>query len=219
MRILFFSLLFIFFSGNSFGQDKKAQDAARRLQQQNQRLASEKAQLERERGQLTEKLVDQEKQSKKSLQDARAKHSRELAKLKEADDQKLAEAAAREEELKSKLTASEQALSESRRDGEQLRKRLANQQETIGFWQARTGACGARSDELSKIGNELLERYRTKSCSQIGLDNESLTGIGRAHMENVVDGYRERLRKASMEPKEEVKKQEPVKQQEAEVKK
>src|SRR5262249_51529952 len=155
-----------------------------------------KAQLERERGQLTEKLADQEKQSKKDLQDARAKHNREFAKLKEADEQKLAEAASREAELKAQLATTEQALGEARREGEQLRKRVANQQETIGFWQAKTGVCGARGDELNKIGNELLERYRTKRCSDIGLDNESIIGVGRAHMENVVDSYRERLRKA-----------------------
>jgi len=198
MRMSAFALLLIFFSANSFAQDKKAQDAARRLQQQNQRLASEKAQLERERGQLAEKLAAQEKEAKKQADGARARHGRELAKLREESAQRLAEAAAREEELKAKLAATEQSLAESRREGELLRKRIANQQETIGFWQAKTGACGARSDELEKIGNELVERYRAKTCGDIGVDNDVFTGIGRARMENLLEDYRERLRKAGL---------------------
>lgn len=194
MKPLVLVFLSISFIGASFGQDKRAQDAARRLQQQNQRLASEKAQLERERGQLAQKLAEQEKEAKKQADGARARHGRELAKLREESAQKLAEAAAREEELKAKLAATEQSLAESRREGELLRKRIANQQETIGFWQAKSGACAARNDELSRIGYELVERYRVKTCGDVGVDNDVFTGIGRARMENLLEDYKDRLR-------------------------
>jgi len=180
-------------------QDKKAQDAARRLQAANQRLASEKAQLERDKSQLAQKLAEQEKSSAKELQGARSRHDRELARLRKSSEEQLAQAAEREDALESELLETQDALAEARREGEQLRKRLANQEQTIGFWEKRSSSCDARNAELSKIGNDLIERYRGKTCEDVALENEPFTGLGRARMENLLEDYRERLRAQRVE--------------------
>ncbi|HJY78352.1 MAG TPA: hypothetical protein VKE95_17060 [Burkholderiales bacterium] len=198
-------------AGATQAQDKKGQqEALRRLQASNQRLASEKAQLEREKAKLEaerDEAAKARRSAEGSLKGERgtvAKQKKDLEALEEAKrglEEKLAEAAKREDGLKQELTQTAKALAEAQSRGEQLAKRLANQQQTIGFWQGETDACRSKNTELGKLGNELLARYRAKTCEDVQNENEPFTGIGRARAENLLDDYRVKLREQSFEVK------------------
>jgi predicted nucleic acid-binding Zn-ribbon protein len=195
MRLFALAVLVLALS-SVHAQDKKAQEAMRRLHAANQKLASEKAQLERERAKLAQEregLAGELKQSRGKA--ARAERALRKAEAdREALERRLGEAEAREAALKAGLAQTEKALAEARRNGEQLGRRLANQTETIGFWQKETGACRERNGELVKLGRELAERYRNKTCADIAVENEPFTGIGRARMENLLEDYEDKLR-------------------------
>jgi len=183
----------------AMGQDKKSQDAVRRLSAANQRLVSEKAQLERDKAQALQKLGEVEKaradaESELKVERGNGVKARRLGDEKRALEQKLADSQAREADLKGKLGETEAALAAARQEGEQLKRRVGNQKDTIGLWQVKTSACEAKNGELAKLGYELVERYRHKSCADIALDNEPFTGIGRARMENLLEDYKDRLR-------------------------
>lgn len=200
MKILLIALL-LAFSGSLYSQDRE-KDALRRMQAANQRLAAERAQLEREKAKLeqAQQAAAKEKSAlEKSLKGEKgvvAKQRKEIEALEAAKtglEAKLAEAAAREAALAAKLAETEKALAASRQDGEQLRKRIANQSGTIGLWQAKAGDCQAKNGELARLGHELAERYRAKSCADVGRENEVFTGLGRARMENLLEDYKDRI--------------------------
>lgn len=202
MRILI-CLLLMLFSLNGTAQDKKSQDALRRMQALNQRLASEKAQLEREKAQLAKENAEAEAARKalastlKGERGTTAGQKQEIEKLGQAGrelEAKLADALKREEALQRQLAETEKALAESRAGGELLARRVANQAGTIGLWQEKTASCEAKNGELAKLGHELAERYRAKTCGDAMQDNEPFTGIGRARMENLLEDYKDRLR-------------------------
>jgi len=202
-RLAVLGALLLLTAGAPLAQDKKAQDALRRLQATNQRLASDKAQLEREKAKLEEELT-KGRSVERSLKSERGNQKKAIGALTEERDAlqgELAEADEHAAALAGKLAATEQALAEAQARGEQLARRLANQQKTSGFWQGEADACRAKNSELGKLGNELLVRYRAKTCEEISEQNEPFTGLGRARMENLLEDYRDKLREQRYETK------------------
>lgn len=209
-------LLLLIFSLNGIAQDKK--DAAKRLQQANQKLAGEKAALEREKAQLARdkgdltKERDALKEDADKLKASAARNAREAKKLAgEADKSRadLAAAAGREAALKGELAKTGANLQEAQRNGEQLTRRLANQGETSRHWQAKTDACEGKNVQLLELNGELLGRYRAKSCGDALVEAEPFTGLGRVRLENLIEEYRDRIQgarfRAAEEPKEKAK--------------
>jgi chromosome segregation ATPase len=203
MRAALLLVLALAAPGAPLADEARLQEALKRLQAANQRLAVDKAQLERERARLEQergeavRARDALEGKVKSSRGAAAKSAAELEKAQEATkalEGKLSEAGTREDALKTKVVETEKALAESRRDAEALRKRIANQSATIGAWQAKAGDCEAKNGELARLGNELAERYRAKTCEQIGAENEPFTGIERAQMENLLEDYKDKIR-------------------------
>jgi chromosome segregation ATPase len=195
MRLLSL-LLALALCAPAVAQDKRMQEAVRRLQAQNQRLASERADLEREKAKLEQEKDDAQK-SRSALERKVKSGARERQDLEDANtalELELADAEDREEALKARLAETEKALAAAREEGAQLRKRLANQGTTIGFWQAKTEACQAKNGELAKLGYDLVERYRQKTCGDITLENEPFTGIARVRMENLLEDYKDQVR-------------------------
>jgi chromosome segregation protein len=210
MRAALLLVLALAAPGALAADEARLQDALKRLQAANQRLAADKAQLERERARLERerdeaaKARDGMEGKLKSSRGAVAKTAAELEDSQAAGralEGKLAEAGAREEALKAKLAETEQALAASRRDAEALRKRIANQSATIGAWQAKTESCRFKNEALADLGGELAERYRAKTCADIGAENEPFTGIWRARMEDMLEEYRDRLTGQRFDPK------------------
>lgn len=202
-----FCMLLLMLSMNGMAQDKKGQDAQRRLQQANQKLAGEKAALEREKAQLARDKAeltrerDELKDGAGKLKGAVARHAREAKKLGEEADKlraDLAAAVAREEALRGDLAKTAAGLQEAQRHAEQLGKRLANQGATSSFWQAKTESCEGKNLQLLDINAELLERYRAQALAGA----EPFTGITRARLENLVEEYRDRLAGARSRSKE-----------------
>jgi chromosome segregation ATPase len=205
-RLAVLGALLLLAAGAPLAQDKKAQDALRRLQATNQRLASDKAQLEREKAKLEEEVA-KGRSAERSLKSERGtvaglrKAIGALEEERDALQADLVEADEHAAELAETLAATEKALAEAQGRGEQLARRLANQQKTTGFWQGEADACRAKNAELGKLGGELLERYRAKTCDEISQQNEPFTGIGRARMENLLEDYGDKLREQKYETK------------------
>jgi chromosome segregation ATPase len=205
MRIAAAFFFTVLLATNVIAQDKKgAQDAAlRRLNAQNQRLASEKAKLERENAEAARALDSAQKdlQGQRLAAARNAKEAKRLGEELEYLEQETAAAFAREDELRQRLAETETALAAAREDAAMLRKRLANQTDTIGYWQAKTSECQAKNGDLAKLGYDLAERYRAKTCADIAVQNEPFTGIGRARMENLLEDYKEQLRAKRFDPR------------------
>ena len=210
MRVLLLSMILMLLPGISHSQDKKAQDAQRRLQAANQRLAAEKAQLERDKAQLAQKLAEAEKSGAaaarqfKSERGVAVSRKEQIEKLEQAVrelEQRIGAGQEREELLALELGETEELLGAALHEGEQLRKRLANQVETIAFWQGETEGCRTKNGELGKLGLDLAERYRAKTCDDVQAENEPFTGIGRARMENLLEDYRDKVRAQRYEVK------------------
>lgn len=191
-------LVLLLGSLNVMAQDKKGQDAQRRLQQANQKLAGEKAALERDKAQLTREKADLAKERDElkegagRLKGAAARQARDAKQLREEGDklkEALAAAAQREEALKGELARTAASLQAAQRNGEQLGKRLGNQGETSKHWQAKAESCEGKNVQLLELNGELLERYRVQALAGA----EPFTGITRARLENLVEEYRDRL--------------------------
>jgi chromosome segregation ATPase len=199
-------------AGPAVAQDKK--DAARRLQQINQKLAADKAALEREKAALARDKAEltQERDALKEdagkLKGAAARKAAEAKKLAEEGEKlraDLAAAAEREAVLKAELAKTAESLQSSQRTAEQLGKRLANQGETSGHWQAKTQACEGKNVELADLNGELLERYRNKGCAEALGEAEPFFGVRRARLENLIEEYKDRIGAARFRAADELK--------------
>jgi hypothetical protein len=197
-RILFTGIL-LFSAAAAPAEDRKD---AKQLQAVNQRLAAEKAALERDKAVLLRdkaaltKERDTLKADLDTQSEAATRNGAEARRLRaETGKQRaeLAAAAEREAELKDDLAKTSAALKEAKQTGEQLARRLANQGETSRYWQAKTELCEAKNTELAKIGADLLERYRDKSCLDAQAQNEPFTGIARVRLENLMEEYKDRV--------------------------
>src|SRR5262249_50392615 len=179
--------------------------ALRRLNAQNQRLAADKAKLEREKEEAARSLATAQKdlQGQRSAAARNAKEAKRLSEELADRELELAGALAQVAELGERLAEAESALATAREEGDSLKKRLANQANSIAFWRTKTDACQAKNGELAKLGYELAERYRAKTCDDINLENEPFTGIARARMENLLEDYRDQVRAKRFDAREE----------------
>jgi chromosome segregation ATPase len=181
----------------ALAEDKRLQDAVKRLQSSNQRLSGEKAQLERDKAEL-EKERSGLDADLKTQRAAAARTKRELKAQQQAHTEleaKLGDAQKHEEELNAQLAALRAELEQAKTEGAQLRTRVANQEQTIGFWRTRIDACTTQNVKLIEIGSELAGRYRDKSCADAMLQAEPFTQLRRVEFENLVEEYKERLAK------------------------
>jgi len=168
-----------------------------------QKLANDKAALERERAQLSRDKADLSS-SRDSLKRDLDKQKREAARgAKEsvALRAEVAAAAEREQALKSELAKTTAELQEARRVSEQLATRLTNQSSTSHYWEARAGSCGQKNAKLVGINVELLDKYRAKSCTDAIMEEEPFTGLRKTEMENLIQEYRDRAAKERFDPR------------------
>jgi len=199
-------LLAVLFATAALAQDKKQQEQARRLQQQVQKLSGEKSVLEREKAQLAREKTDAEKgrdELKKSVDEAKgglARSRGETAKLRqdlEATRAKLEAETRALAEAKAQLAATAQQLADARADGQRLGTRVANQAASLGSGEKALAACESRNARLAAIGEEVLARYRDKSCGDAFAQAEPFTGIKAVEVENTLQEYRGKIRKES----------------------
>lgn len=155
-------------------QVRRLQQAQRKLEQEKTQLAQEKTSLEAERDAARRKAAGEAQRV--------AGLGREVAGLRQAKEDQAARLAQVEADLKQ---AREQI---AKLDGEGRRL-----QATLGGEKQQHAACVARNQEMHKTGLDILERYRTKGCSDSVLQAEPFTGLKRVDIENAAEDMKERL--------------------------
>ena len=186
-------------------QDRAAEKAARRQQQQLQQLQeqvskaqADKSKLEQDRGAVEQQLKASSQAAAKSSSALRA--ASERAKALEADKTTLA----------AKVAELEKALEQQRQAAEQLRTEKDRELATAaqGFkameaqsvaWQQRFGQqvrltteCSDKNDRLFKISVELLDRWRGKTVLDAVRQREPVLGWSDVQMFNQVQEYRDK---------------------------
>ncbi len=189
--------------------DRRAREAARRIQLMQQQLAQEKAQLEQDKAKLEKENADKEKQLRQ-LQ-AKLKRAEAGTKQTEADaKQKAAEV----DHLKAELDAMSLKFVEQRekadrladsykssvetiktRDAEKetLNARTREQRDIIGRQAQLVQACEEKNLALYELGNDLMRRYRNKSVMDALKQAEPFTQLEKVKMENMLQEYAEKM--------------------------
>jgi len=116
--------------------------------------------------------------------------------------------------LAEKLAASETSLSVRNQELKNLsasladrEARLAKTQKTLdqtqqerqtffselGLRTQELGSCNTKNNNLHKTAEDILKRYKEKSCMTAFLEKEPVTGLKRVKLENEIDEYRDKL--------------------------
>ncbi|ABB75855.1 hypothetical protein SAMN05216403_10544 [Nitrosospira multiformis ATCC 25196] len=174
---------------------KKERQMLRRMQQQLNEMQQQKSALDQEKTALEETLKNAGRETeshKKSAASAAAKASRL---------QKDIEAASRE---KAELSAQ---LKEAQKQNQELdlqRKQLEQDLKITAAALAKEGEhrnlCETNNGELYRIGRELVDWYTSKGPLNAILEAEPFTGMKSVEMENLLEGYREKLETRHLEP-------------------
>jgi chromosome segregation ATPase len=181
----------------------KVQEQAKRQQALIQKLANDKASLERDRAQLSRDKADlsSARDSLKRDLDKQKRQAARGAKESEALRAEVAAAAEREQALKAELAKTTEELQEARRTGEQLTKRLANQSGTSRYWETRADSCGVKNVKLAELNAELLNKYQAKTCGDALMEAEPFTGVRRAEVENMIQEYKDKASRERFDPR------------------
>jgi chromosome segregation ATPase len=189
--------------------DRRAREAARRIQLMQQQLAQEKAQLEQDKAKLEKDNADQGKQIK--LLQAKLKRAEAGTKQTETDvKQKAAEVDRLKAELEAlslkfveqrekadKLADSYKASVETirNRDAEKetLNARTREQRDIIGRQAQLVQACEEKNMALYQLATDLLQRYRNKSVMDALKQAEPFTQLEKVKMENMLQEYAEKM--------------------------
>lgn len=155
-------------------QVKRLQQAQRKLEQEKTQLAQEKASVEAERD-VARKKAEGEAQRVAAL-------GRELGGLRKAKE----DLAARLAQLEVELKQAREQVANLEGEGQRL-------QATLGGEKQQHATCVTRNQEMHKTGLDILERYRSKGCTDSVLQAEPFTGLKRVEIENAAEDMRERL--------------------------
>lgn len=178
--------------------DKRAareREALRRAQQQVQRATQENTALqeklgaaEQERAKLGAEVEAVQQQARSEA--ARGQRlSRELKALGTERDQLAADKQALEAQLK---TATERAA-RLERELAQVTARAQSLDTRNAALDKSLAACGTRSEGLYATGRALIDDCRTHQADKPALSLEAFTGLRRVGLENMLQGYRDKL--------------------------
>ena len=189
--------------------DRRAREAARRIQIMQQQLTQEKAQLEQDKAKLEKENADKDKQIKQlqaklKRTEAGTKQSEaeikqkaeELDHLKtqlEATSLKFVQAREKSDGLADVYKSSLETIKQRDAEKEILNSRLAEQREVVGRQSRLVQACEEKNLALYGLGNELLGKYRSKGVVEALKQAEPFTQIERVRMENLWQEYRDKL--------------------------
>lgn len=203
------------YSASAQQDDRRAREAARRIQLMQQQLAQEKAQLEQDKAKLEKDNADKDKQIRQ-LQ-ARLKRSDAGSKQTEAE---VKEKSAEVEKLKAELADLSLKFVEQRekadrladgyklsletiknRDAEKetLNARALEQREIIARQVRMVQACEEKNLALYQLGTDLMKRYRNKSVMDALKQAEPFTQLEKVKMENLLQEYTEKLEAKKIE--------------------
>jgi chromosome segregation ATPase len=208
----------------------REQELIRRLRQQVQQLQAEQATAQQAAqtaqaalaAKTKEQSTAQAAQSalERQLQTARGEASRlrstsTTTATQLSDAAKAAEALrAEREQLAERLQQAQGQLEQGRRGAEQLRgdvaqraRALAERERLFTELQSRhstqaegLNACMANNQSLHALGNELLARYAGKGFGDVLAVNEPFLQFKRVELENLVQGYQDKLDAQALKP-------------------
>ena len=168
----------------AFSAEKKAdpnKEQVRRLQQVQRQLEQEKTQLTEARVAAEAELGESRKKAEAEARRA-ASLGKELSTLRGARDALAAKLVETEAEVR--RTQEQQRASET--EGKRLQNALATEKQQLA-------AALERNQEMHKVSVEVLGLYEKKSCFDSTLQSESLTGLKRVEIENVIEDMRDKL--------------------------
>jgi chromosome segregation ATPase len=178
--------------------DRKAsreREAMRRAQQQVQQMQGQLSTLGEEKDKLTQDL-DKATNDLKSTKAHNAQVGRKLA----AEQQKREELEKELAATKETLDKTQASLTETTRNLDDTRLKLATTEaqkkelETIkAFRERQISACEDKNKSMYQIGRDLMVRYEQKHCGEVFAEKEPFTGLKRVEMENMMEGYRDKL--------------------------
>ncbi len=189
--------------------DRRAREAARRIQLMQQQLTQEKAQLEQDKAKLQKDNADKEKQikqlqarlkrteagTKQTESDVKQKAA-EVDRLKaeqEALSLKFVEQREKADKLADSYKASVETIRNRDAEKETLNMRTLEQREIIGRQAQMMQACEEKNIALYQLGTDLLQRYRSKSVMDALKQAEPFTQLEKVKMENLLQEYSEKM--------------------------
>jgi len=179
----------------AFAGDKKGnkeREAARRVQIMQQQFAQEKATLEKDKSDLSQKVDDLTKQSESARQDAtqlerkRSSLTRELATAK-------GEVATLREKLHKSETGHAELVVLHKQESEKNQKQVGLLQAALAQRGQALGSCETKNGKLYELNREILAQYRDKDFLDALVQVDPLTGIKSVQVENFLEEYRDKL--------------------------
>jgi hypothetical protein len=186
-------------------QDRNAEKAQRRLQQQLQQAQQQLTQAQAEKTKAEQDRAALEKKAK-----GRSQSSARIAAAQRAKDQSLKQALTEKEELSQRVAMIEKTREEERRESGRLlatrerevvlaKQALKDKEDERVELQARFGEqvrlvtqCGDKNEKLGKLSVELINRYRNKGVFEALAQKEPLIGLKDVQMFNLAQEYRDR---------------------------
>jgi chromosome segregation ATPase len=78
----------------------------------------------------------------------------------------------------------------------------------LGLRTQELGSCNTKNDGLHKTAEDILKRYKEKTCMTAILEKEPVTGLQRVKLENEIDEYRDKLERDATLPTQQAKRKE-----------
>jgi len=183
-------------TGSAFADsDRREREVMRRAEQQVQQMQGQLSTLQEDKDKLTQDL-DKASNELKSTKAHTAQVGKQLA-----EEQQKREASEKElASTKQTLEQTQTSLEETTRNLEETRHKLAASESAKmelehikDFKERQISACEDKNKSLYQIGRELIVRYENKSCGEILSEKEPFTGLKAVEMENMMEGYRDKL--------------------------
>ena len=177
----------------------KEREAAHRMQIMQMQFSEEKAALEKDKNDLTQKVDDLTKQAESTKQGAdqaerkRAALAKELTAAKTELTAAKAEVTSLQEKLHQLKTAHAGLIALNKQDLEKYQKQIALAQNAVAQRGQALGTCEQKNAKLYQLNREILTRYRDKGVLDAITQADPLTGIQSVRMENILEEYRDKL--------------------------
>jgi len=173
----------------------RSKNALRKMQLIQQQLASEKAQLEKEKEDLAKRVSDLTNDAEKGKDAVAAESKKKNALARELDvaqkeraklEESLKDARNKLDELSKMHQETLQALSQRDSQKKSLESTVARQVDTIS-------SCESKNLKLYELNAQILSSYKDKGIVDALLHAEPLTQIKTVEIENLLQEYRDKI--------------------------
>lgn len=170
----------------------KEREAARKLQVMQQQFSAEKAALERDKAELTEKTdelsrqANSARQSVSQLERKRSSLAKDLFAAKE-------ESVALQEKLHKLETAHIELTALHKQESAKSLKQIELLQASVAQRGQALGSCETKNAKLYELNMEILTQYRDKGPLDALFQADPITGVKSVQVGNMLEEYRDKL--------------------------